>query len=88
MSLTETIDQSKKYLKISKASSGYLEVDLFKNADLNKGYFCYNCLYYIKDNKCSIVQTNGPDVNNKESGVIAAHGVCTLWYPNESEMKI
>jgi hypothetical protein len=39
MSLTETIDQSKKYLKISKATSGYLEVDLFKNADLNKVIF-------------------------------------------------
>jgi hypothetical protein len=46
-------------------TSGYLEVDLFKNADLNKGYFCNNCLYYIKDNKCSIVQTDGPDVNNE-----------------------
>jgi len=54
MSLTETIDQSKKYLKISKATSGYLEVDLFKNADLNKGYFCNNCLYFYLNNDCKI----------------------------------
>jgi len=87
MSLIETIDKSKNYLKFSKAISGYVEVDLFKNSDLNKGYLCYNCLYYIQDNKCSIVQTDGPDVNNKKNRIITPHGVCTLWYHNESELK-
>ncbi len=83
----ENIDIKKPYPKISKATSGYLQIDLFRNSDLHTGYFCYDCLYYIKDNKCAIVQNLGPDVQGNESGIIAPHGICTLWYPNESETK-
>lgn len=88
MSLRETIDESKNYLKISKAASGYLQVDIFKNSDLNKGYLCYNCLYYIQDNKCSTFQTNVPDVNNKKNRIINPYDVCMLQYRNEQELKI
>ena len=80
------IPTDKQYLKLSKASSGYLEIEHFKNADLHTGYFCYNCTYFIKEgNHCAIVENTGPAVNGKESGFIAPYGVCTLWDPNEEE---
>ena len=29
----------------------------------------------------------GPDVYGKSSGEIARHGICSLWEPNEKEMR-
>jgi hypothetical protein len=84
----QMIPINKQYPKLSKASTGYLEIDLFNNSDLHTGYFCYDCVYFIKDgNHCAIVKDSGPDVNGKESGMIAPHGVCTLWNPNEEEAR-
>ena len=79
------IPRDKQYPKLSKASSGYLEIEHFKNSDLHTGYFCYNCIYLIKGNHCAIVEDRGPDVKGKESGIIAPYGICTLWDPNEQE---
>jgi len=76
---TNNIPTEKQYPKLSKALSGYFEIEHFKNADLHTGYFCYNCTYFIKPNHCAIVEDSGPDVYNKESGVIALYGLCTLW---------
>jgi hypothetical protein len=83
----ENIPTDKQYPKLSKSTSGYIEIELFKNADLHTGYFCYDCTYFIKDNHCAIVQDEGPDVDGEESGTIAPYGVCTLWYPNEEEAR-
>lgn len=83
----EVIATDKQYPKLSKAVSGYLEIDHFKNADLHTGYFCYNCTFFIPDHHCAIVEDSGQDVDNKESHVIAPHGVCTLWGPNEKETR-
>ena len=84
----QLIPTDKPYPKLSKSSSGYLEIDLFKNSDLHTGYFCYNCIYFIKEgNHCAIVEDLGPGVNGKESGIIAPHGICTLWDPNEEEAR-
>jgi hypothetical protein len=58
----------KQYPRLSKASSGYLQIEQFKNVDLHTGYFCYNCVYFIKDNQCAIVGDSGPDVRGEESG--------------------
>jgi hypothetical protein len=74
----ENVATDKKYPKLSKASSGYLEIKQFKNADSHNGYFCYNCTYIIEDKHCAIVQDSGTDVNGEESGIIAPYGVCTL----------
>jgi len=60
---------------------------MFKNADLHTGYFWYDCSYYIKDNHCAIVEDSGPDVDGMKSGIIAPHGLCTLWDPNEGETR-
>ena len=50
------------------------------------GYFCNDCVYYIKEgNECAIVKNDGPDVNGEESGTIAPHGECTLWVPIEEQ---
>ena len=89
---SNNIPTDKQYPKLSKAASGYLEIEHFKNADLHIGYFCYNCTYFIKgnnnnNNHCAIVEGNGPDVYGRESGVIAPYGVCTLWDPNEEETR-
>jgi hypothetical protein len=81
-----SIPTDKQYPKLSKASSGYLEIEHFKGADLHSGYFCYNCTYFIKPNHCAIVKDNGPDVY-EESGIIAPYGLCTLWDPNEQETR-
>ena len=60
------IPTDKRYPKLSKASSGYLEIEHFKNSDLHTGYFCYNCTYFIKEgNHCAIVEGTGPDVDGK-----------------------
>jgi hypothetical protein len=85
-SSSNQIPTDKQYPKLSKATSGYLEIDYFKNADLHSGYFCYNCTYFIKEgNHCAIVEDSGPDVREQESGIIAPFGICTLWDPNEME---
>ena len=51
------------------------------------GYFCYNCIYFIKPNHCAIVTDEGPDVFNKPSNGIAPHGICSLWNPNKKEIR-
>jgi hypothetical protein len=84
---SNNIPTDKQYPKLSKASSGYLQIEYFKNVDLHTGYFCYNCVYFIKDNHCAIVEDTGPDVGGEESGIIAPHGICTLWDPNEEEAR-
>ncbi|MGN6633287.1 MAG: hypothetical protein ACTHKP_13785, partial [Nitrososphaeraceae archaeon] len=50
---TSNISTDKQYPRLSKATSGYLEIDQFKHADLHTGYFCYNCTYFIKPNHCA-----------------------------------
>jgi hypothetical protein len=84
---SSNIPTDKQYPKLSKATAGYTEIEHFKNADLHTGYFCYNCIYFIKANHCAIVKDDGPDVNAKESGIISQYGICTLWYPNEQEAR-
>ena len=84
----QPIPNDMRYPKLSKASAGYLELHVFKNVDLHAGCFCYNCIYFIKNgSNCAIVEDVGPDVNGKESGIIASHGVCTLWDPNKEEAR-
>jgi hypothetical protein len=87
MSQGDLIDKSKDYPKLSKATSGYLEIANFAKADLNAGYFCNNCTYFIKQpNGCAIVTNTGPDVDGIESGTIVPHGICTLWLPNDQAL--
>jgi hypothetical protein len=79
------IPKDRDFLNLSKATSGYLEIPYFINSELDRGHFCNNCLYFIDKDDCAIVEKEGPEVQGKESGVIARHGVCTLWYPYETK---
>lgn len=73
-----------KFKKQSKLSAGYIERDEFKDSNLKKGFFCYNCIYWIdmSGGKCMIVDDKGIDVFGKTSDVIAAHGCCNGYEPN------
>ena len=86
MSDKSKIGKNRDYPKLSKTTSGYLEIPYFENSNLNAGYFCNDCIYYMKEvNECVIVKSDGPDVNGEESGTIAPHGICTLWVPIEEQ---
>ena len=61
-------------------------MEQFKESDLHKGYFCYNCTYFIKPHHCAIVTDEGTDILGRSSGVIAPHGLCSIWIPNEKEI--
>jgi hypothetical protein len=41
----------------------------FKDFDHHTGYFCYNCIYFMKPNH--LVTDEGPDIYGKTSGEIA-----------------
>ena len=73
-----------KFKKQSKLSAGYIERDEFKDSNLKKGFFCYNCIYWIdmSGGKCMIVEDEGPDIFGKTSGVIAPHGCCNGYEAN------
>jgi len=79
----ETIKQK----KLPKARIGYMEIDKLATANIKKGYFCYNCIYFIKPNHCMLVTDEGMDINEKTSGVIAPHGICYLWMPFEKDIE-
>jgi hypothetical protein len=84
---SQNIDQDAlKHKKLTKVVSGYLEIGHFANADTHKGYFCYNCDYFMKPHHCAIVTDEGQDINGNVSGMIAPHGICSLWTPNEKEV--
>lgn len=78
-----------KFQKQSKLQSAYLERDEFKTANLDSGYFCYNCIYWVDSmgGRCMIVSDEGPDVFGKVSGVIAPHGCCNGYQPNNDKIK-
>jgi hypothetical protein len=54
---------------------------------MHTGYFCYNCTYFMKPHHCYIVTDEGLDIKGSSSGMIAPHGICSLWMPNEKEIR-
>lgn len=80
-------EEATKLNKLTKACSGYMELNNFKDSDTHRGYFCYNCVYFLKPNHCAIVTDEGQDVHGKISNEIASYGICSLWTPNKSEIK-
>ena len=80
----DILENVTKFQKQSKLKSGYLERDEFKASNLKKGFFCYNCIYWIDmaGGKCMIVDDKGPDVFGNISDVIASHGCCNGYEPN------
>src|SRR2546423_14856449 len=86
-SSTQNIPQEATRLKkLAKVTARYMEMEEFKNSDHHTGYFCYNCMYFIKRNHCAIVTDEGQDAYGKTSGGIARYGRCALWEPNKEEI--
>src|SRR5688572_29116606 len=81
---SDIIGNVSKFQKLSKLKSGYLEREEFKDSDLHKGFFCYNCRYWIdmSGGKCMIVDAKGPDLFGNVSDVIAPHGCCKVYEPD------
>ena len=80
---TQKIPQTvSEHNKLTKVTSGYMEVEEFKDSDTHKGYFCYNCEYFIKPNHCMIVTDEGQDINGKVSGSILSYAVRSIWTQN------
>ena len=72
--------------KLTKVGARYVEIEEFKDSDHHKGYFCYNCTYFVKPHNCAIVTDEGMDILGHSSGVIAPHGICSIWVPNKDEI--
>ena len=69
--------------------TGYLEIPYFEREHLNAGYFCNDCIYYIKEGKeCAIVKNDGPDVNGEESGIIHKKSSARLWKGHTAEGEL
>ena len=79
--------EATKLKKLSKVIARYMEMEEFKTQTIIGGYFCYNCVYFMKPNHCAIVIDKGPDVYGKTSGEIAPHGICALLEPNKEEIR-
>jgi hypothetical protein len=87
-SFTQNIpQQATKLKKLAKVTAGYMEMEEIKDSDLHTGYFCCNCIYFIKPNHCTIVTDERSDVYGKRSLEIAPHGIFALWEPNKEEMR-
>src|ERR671910_814753 len=41
--------------KITKVGARYIQIEEFKDSDHHRGYFCYNCVYFVKPHHCAIV---------------------------------
>ncbi len=80
-------EEAIKQKKLPKSRIGYMELDSLATADTKKGYFCYNCTYFIKPNHCMLVTDEGMDINGQISGNIAPHGICYLWMPFEKDIE-
>ena len=85
----DTMGNITKFQKQSKLKAGYIERDEFKDSNFHKGYFCYNCIYWIdiQGGKCMIVDDKGPDSFGKVSDVIAPHGCCNGYEPDYDEIN-
>ena len=86
---SDTMGKVTKFQKQSKLKAGYIERDEFKNSNLQKGFFCYNCIYWINmtGGKCMMVNDKGPDLFGNVSDVIAPHGCCSVYNPNFDEIN-
>ena len=70
---TQNIPQeATKLRKLAKVTARYMEMEQFRDSDHHTGYFCYNCIYFMKPNHCAIVTNEGADVNRKTSGEISS----------------
>ncbi len=70
MSTQKIPQEATKLKKLAKITARYMEMEEFKDSDHHAGYFCYNCMYFIKPNHCAIVTDEGPDAYGMTSDKI------------------
>jgi hypothetical protein len=73
--------------KLAKVSARYLDMEQFRDSDLEAGYFSYNCIYFMKPNHCAIVADDGVDAFGKTSNEIAPHHTAFVRYGNQINVK-
>lgn len=73
--------------KLAKVSARYLDMEQFRDSDLEAGYFSYNCIYFMKPNHCAIVADDGVDAFGKTSNEIAPHHIAFVRYENQLNVK-
>src|SRR3954451_9807658 len=86
MSTQNISEEATEQKKLPKIAARYIELEQFKDLDHHKGYFCYNCVYFVKPHHCAIVTDEGMDIMGRSSEIIAPHGLCSMWIPNEKEI--
>lgn len=57
--------------KLPRITARYIEVEQFKDSDHHKGYFSYNCAYFVKPHHSAIVTDEGVDTMGHSAGVTA-----------------
>ena len=66
--------EATKLKKLTKIAARYIELEQFKDSDHHTGYFCYNCIYFMKPHHCAIVSDEGQDIKGQVSGEIELMG--------------
>jgi hypothetical protein len=73
--------------KLAKVSARYLDMEQFRDSDLEAGYFSYNCIYFMKPNHCAIVADDGVEAFGKTSNEVAPHHTAFVRYGNQINVK-
>jgi hypothetical protein len=73
--------------KLAKVNARYLDMEQFRDSDLEVGYFSYNCIYFMKPNHCAIVADDGADAFGKTSNEIAPYHTAFVRYGNQINVK-
>jgi hypothetical protein len=63
--------------KLAKVNARYLDMEQFRDSDLEVGYFSYNCINFMKPNHCAIVADDG----------VAPHHTAFVRYGNQINVK-
>jgi hypothetical protein len=72
--------------RLAKVNARYLDMEQFRDSDLEAGYFSYNCIYFMKPNHCAIVADDVVEAFGKASNETAPHSICALWELNKREV--
>jgi hypothetical protein len=73
--------------KLAKVNARYLDMEQFRDSDLEVGYFSYNCIYFMKPNHCAIVADDGVEAFGKTSNEVAPHHTAFVRYGNQINVK-
>jgi hypothetical protein len=73
--------------KLAKVSARYLDMEQFRDSDLEVGYFSYNCIYFMKPNHSAIVADDGVEAFGKTSNEIAPYHTAFVRYGNQINVK-